>query len=83
MSNIINVCMTAPDHFVVTDPDTGLQKVFSSVLIHGPRFIVDTAVKHFFCEEFPGKTDWECSLDARDRIRCITDFNCISDEIRW
>ena len=83
MSNIIKVRLNENDHFVVTDPDTDFQQVFSSALIHDPRFIVASAVKQFFCESFPGKTEWECSLDARDRIQCITDFNCISDELRW
>lgn len=82
MSNIIKVRLTENDHFVVTDPDTGNERVFNSILIHEPRFIVDASVKNFFCEHFPGKTEWECTAEALDRIRGITDFNCLADEVR-
>lgn len=82
MSNIIKVRLTENDHFVVTDPDTGKEQTFNSILFHDPRFIVDLSVKNYFCEAFPGKTEWECSADALERIRSITDFNCINDEVR-
>lgn len=82
MSTIIKVRLTETDHFVVTDPDTGIEHVYNSILFHDPRFIVDLSVKNFFCEAFPGKTECECSLDALERIQQITQFNCISDEMR-
>jgi len=82
MSNIIKVRLTENDHFVVTDPDTGKEQTFNSILFHAPRFIVDLSVKNYFCEAFPGKTEWECSVDALERIHSITDFNCINDEVR-
>ena len=82
MSSIIKVRLTEKDHFEVTDPDTGTKKVFKSSIFHDPRFIVDLSVKNFFFEAFPGKTECEFSADALKRIQDITDFNCISDEIR-
>ena len=83
MSNIIKVRLTKEDKFVVTDPDTGSEKVFRSGVLHTPDFIVPSIVKDFFCGKFPGKTSCLCSEDALDRIRSICDFNCISDEIRY
>lgn len=83
MSNIINVRLTENDQFAVTDPDTGIVHVYNSILFHDPRFIVDLSVKNFFCEAFPGKTEWECSADALERIHSITDFNCLNDEVRF
>jgi len=83
MSNIIKVRLTPDDNFVVTDPDTGEEKVFESTILHSPQFIVDLSVKRFFCESFHGKTEWNCSADALERIKSITDFNCISDEVRY
>ena len=82
-NNIIKVRLTENDNFEVTDLDTGSLKIFSASVLHDPQFIVDISVKTFFCEAFPGKTEWDISSDALDRIRGICDFNCISDEIRW
>ncbi len=82
MSKIINVRLTENDRFAVTDPDTGIRHEYKSILFHDPQFIVDRSVMNFFCEQFPGKTKCKVSADALERIRNITDFNCISDEIR-
>jgi len=84
MSNLIKVRLIGNDQFEVLDPDTGNIKRFSSILIHEPQFIVDESVKRFFCEAFPGKTEWDCSIDALERIRGIVDYNVnVSDELRW
>lgn len=84
MSNIIKVRLTPEDDFVVSDPDTGVEKVFESTVLHSTQFIVDLSVKRFFCNAFgPEKAEWECSTDALERIKSITDFNCISDEVRY
>ena len=82
MSTIITVRLTENDHFLVTDPDTGIVHEYNSILFHDPRFIVDLSIKNFFCEEFPGKTECECSAEALERMQSITEFNCLSDEIR-
>ena len=82
MSNVIYVRLTENDHFVVTDPDTGIEHVYNSSIFHDPRFIVDLSVKNFFCEAFPGKTECDCSAEALERMQSITEFNCLSDEIR-
>lgn len=83
MSNIVKVRLTENDQFVVTDPDTGREQTFSSIQIHSSSFIVDLSVLKFFCEAFQGKTECECSVDALERIRGITDFNCLVDEVRF
>lgn len=82
MSNIVKVRLTQNDQFVVTDPVTGIEKVVSSSVLHAPNFITTSSVKHFLCEEF-GAADWDCSADALERIRGITDFNTLNDEVRF
>ena len=83
MTPIITVSYSAPDHFVVTDPDTGIQHVYSCIIFHNPRFIVDISIKNFFLEEFPGKVECTCSADAIERMQSIADFNCLCDEVRF
>lgn len=83
MAKIIAVRLTEDDKFEVIDLDTGKQKVFCSSVLHTPAFIASSSVKDFFCEEFPGATDWQCSADALERINGICDFNCLTDEVRF
>lgn len=82
MSTFINVRLNQNDQFVVTDPDTGNEKVIGSGVLHTPDFVLNCIVKEFFCSQFPGKTSCNLSQDAQDRITSITDFNSISDELR-
>lgn len=82
MSNIIKVQLTKNDQFAVTDLATSRMKVFSSSVLHTPTFITTSSVKDYFCGEFSA-TDWDCSADALDRISQITDFNSLTDEVRF
>ena len=83
MSNIINVRLTENDQFAVTDPDTEIIHEYNSILFHSPCFIVMSSIQNFFLEEFPGKTECNCSADALKRMQSIVDFNCINDEVRF
>ena len=84
MSSTIHVRLNQDDNFVVRDPDTGEEKVLESTTLHSSQFIVDLSVKRFFCNAFgPHKDDWVCTDEALERIQSITDFNCISDEVRY
>ena len=84
MSNIIKVRLTENDHFVVTDPDTGIEHVYNNIIFHDPlRFIAPLSIQHFFYEEFPGKSECDCSAEVLERMLSITDTNCIKDEIRF
>jgi len=83
MSPIINVRLSENDQFVAVDPDTGTEKVFSSIVFHDPRFIVDSSIMDYLLAAFPDKTKCDCSLDALDRMRSIADFNCLTDEVRF
>ena len=83
MSTIITVRLNENDHFWVTDPDTGIMHEYNSILFHSPCFIVTNSILSFFYEEFPGKTECNCSADALKRMQSIVDFNCINDEVRF
>ena len=84
-TNYIDVTYQADhDKFVVCDPDTGKTQTFNSAELHDPlRFIGFESVKNFFCEAFPGKTEWICDKESMTRIESITDFNCLSDEVTF
>ena len=83
MSNVITVRLTENDQFLVIDPDTGIMHEYHSILFHTPRFIVTSSIQNFFLEEFPGKTECECSAEALERMQSITEFNCLRDEVRF
>lgn len=74
-SNIIKVSLTEDDVFVLVDPDTGKTiRIMSKALIN-KRYFVDAAIEHHFLEQFPGKTECDCSPEAAACIKSIADWN--------
>ena len=74
-TNTITVTLIEGDVFSLVDPDTGKTVRIMSKALIGKRYFVDAAIEHHFLEQFPGKTECDCSPEATACIKSIADWN--------